>query len=368
MRFVILASVMFVFTFSAVPVLACTCASPPPEVKTARDLAKWYASKSDAIFEGSVERIELKWPMLEARVGDIISADIEQDPPVMQVSIEISRSYRGTQPNSIVIRTGLGTGDCGFRFEVGEQYLVYAFVDESGRLSTDICSGTAPLKRSQAGLSYLRGEPVDPTVVEEAKPTAAQKLCGRTIRIGFDFSDSQIFLLRAENKTPIPVDEAELGRDGSFCLGGVTPGKYRLLYVDGAGDSPTSFVFFPGVAKSSEATLIEVKSDRPSSELVFDVPSQPTFSVSGTVRMSDKLAFPAGCKVALLSAEPLSFLLAYSQDVGRSGTFEFPNVLAGRYWAFVMVDSDTASNWLTRKVVVDVDRSVVNQSFELIAK
>jgi hypothetical protein len=148
----------------------------------------------------------------------------------------------------------------------------------------------------------------------------------------------------------------------------VTPGKYQLLFINRAEDSPTSFIFFPGVAKASEATVIEVKSDQANSDFKFEVPPQPTLSVSGTVRTSNKSTLPAECKVALLSAEPLSFLLGYSQDVAPSGTFDFRHVLPGKYWNFVTVDSDSASKWLTSKLEVDVDVRVADLSLELVAR
>jgi hypothetical protein len=43
----------------------------------------------------------------------------------------------------VVVSTGLGNGDCGYPFQVGTTYLVYASND-SGKLSTSICSGTSP--------------------------------------------------------------------------------------------------------------------------------------------------------------------------------------------------------------------------------
>jgi len=171
--------------------------------------------------------------------------------------------------------------------------------------------------------SYLRGEPVVSETVERNRPISSQKLCGRAIQIGSTFADSQVFFLRVGSKSPIPAEEAELAQDGSFCATGVMPGKYHLLFVNRAEDSPTSFVFFPGVVKSSEASVIEVKCDQANSEFVFNIPPQPTLSVSGTVRASNKSALPAECKVALLSAEPFSFLLAYSQDVAPRAHFIF---------------------------------------------
>ncbi len=364
MRFHFLASAIFALTFCSVPVVACKCVSPPTGL-TARDLARWNASGGgDAIFEGRVELVEWKWTLMEAKVGDLIPADLEQGPPFMQVSLGVSRSYRGVQDKNIQVRTGLGGGDCGFDFEVGKQYLVFASKDESGRLSTGICDGTTLLEERQASLSYLRGEPV--TSGNTALPTG--KLCGRVVRAGLNSADSQVLLLRVGSKSPIPNDEAELGRDGSFCAADVIPGKYYLVFMNRAQDSPTSFVFFPGVAKSTDATAIEVKSGQANPEIVFNVPPQQGFSVSGSVHTSSKSGLPPECKVTLLNADPLSFLLAYSENIASNGSFDFSQVLPGRYWGFVIIASDTASSWLTRKVEVDVSVEVANLSLELIAK
>jgi len=286
----------------------------------------------------------------------------------MQVSFDVLRSYRGAQEKNVRIRTGVGGGDCGFDFEVGKQYLVYAFADKSGQLATGICSGTALLEESKANLSYLRREPIVPESVERKTPIATGRLCGRVVRAGLDFTDSQVLLLRVGNESPIPTDGADLASDGSFCANGVIPGKYHLVFMNGAEGSPTSFAFFPGVVKSSEADAVEIKSGQANSELVFTVPAQPTFSVSGTVHASHKSALPTECKVALMSTEPSSLALTYTQDVAPNGSFDFQQVLPGKYWAFVAIDSDAASNWLTRKAQVDVAVTVANLSLELIAK
>jgi hypothetical protein len=368
MRFHSLVAAILALTFSCVPAFACKCVPPPPGMKNARELAEWTAKGSDAIFEGRVERVELKWAFMEAKVGEAIPADVEEDPPAMQISFDILRSYRGAKQKNIRIRTGVGGGDCGFDFEAGEQYLVYAFADESGQLSTGICSGTALLEQSRANLSYLRGEPIDSESVERNIPAATGKLCGRVVRDGLDFNGSQILFLRVGNETPIPTDETDPASDGSFCATDVVPGKYHLVFMNGAEGSATSFVFFPGVVNSTEATTIEVTSGRANSDLVFNVPPQPTFSVSGTVLASNKSALPPECKVALMRTDPSSFALAYRQDIAPSGYFGFPRILPGKYWAVVVVDSDAASRWLTRKTEVNVDVTVANLSLELIAK
>jgi hypothetical protein len=367
-RFHLLVSTTFVLTLISTPVFGCTCVRLPPGNISTQELVQNAANSSDAVFEGRVERVELKWALMEAKVGDAIPASVDEAPLELQVSFDAVRSYKGAPRKSILVTTGIGGGDCGFDFEAGKQYLVYAFADKSGQLSTGICSRTALLDESKADLSYLRGEPITSESVAKNARMATGKLCGRAVRDGLNFSESQIFILRIENKSPIPSDEAELANDGSFCVTGIAPGKYHLLFVNPSEGAPTTFLYFPGVAKPSDATAIEIKGNVANPDVLFNIPLQATFSVSGTAHVSNKSALPAECKIGLLSADPQSFQLAYSQDVAPNGSFDFPQVLPGKYWAFVAVDSDASSKWLTKKVEVNVEVAVANLSLQLILK
>lgn len=354
----------------ATPGFACTCAAPPPEVTTARDLAHWYADRSDAIFEGTVKRLELSWVFKDAKVGDLVPADLDQDEPTLKVTLDIARFYQGVEQKDVSLTTGIGGGDCGFDFEAGKEYLVYAFADSSGQLSTGICSGTELLEDSQSALSYLRGEQVVSETPKQNSGISPTKLCGHLASRGGDVAGSQLFLFRIGNKSPIPTEEAEVAHDGSFCFDEARPGSYYLAFMNRNDDSPASFVLFPGTTKTSDASRVELKSGQTHSDLTFVVQPEDTVSVSGAVLVRpDKSALPAGCKVLLLSVDPLSLLVSYAKDVGASGSFEFPHVLPGKYWAFVGVDnSDAAPHWLTRKTEVDVNAAVSSLSLELVQK
>ena len=67
-----MAAVILALTLGPAPVFGCTCGAPRPEVKTASELAAWTGA--DAIFEGKVESVELRWKLKEAQIGDVISA------------------------------------------------------------------------------------------------------------------------------------------------------------------------------------------------------------------------------------------------------------------------------------------------------
>lgn len=341
--------VTFVLTLVSTPVFGCKCVPPPPDAKTAGEIGQWYASRSDTIFEGTVKRVDLKSVLMETKVGGLFSADLDQNVPTLQVTFDTLKFSKGAEQRQVLLTTGLGGGDCGFEFEIGKKYLVDAYADESGQLSTGICSGTRLLGESHVSV-------------------VPSKYCGRVATAGLDLEDSQVSLLRSVSNSQIPFDRAEVTPDGSFCFVGSPPGNYHLVFVSRGEDSPNSFVFFPGVTDPSEATTIELRSGQARSDLVFVVPPQPTFSVSGNVQVPHKSVLPAESKVLLLSADPSSFFLGYSRDVDPSGSFEFGRVLPGKYWAFVVVDSGDAAKWLTRKAEVEVNVTVSGLSLDLVQK
>lgn len=73
--------------------------------------------------------------------------------PAYQFVFEVQRIYKGPTTHRISVKTGLGGGDCGYPFEIGKSYLVYAGGDV--RLETNICTRTTPLALAAADLSRL---------------------------------------------------------------------------------------------------------------------------------------------------------------------------------------------------------------------
>jgi len=78
--------------------------------------------------------------------------------PQKQVTIKITNAFTGLDSSAkeINIETGLGGGDCGYQFERGIEYIIYAFKKPDGRLSTGICSPTRPISDAAEDLTYLR--------------------------------------------------------------------------------------------------------------------------------------------------------------------------------------------------------------------
>ena len=116
--------------------IACSCERPPG---VAEEL-----ERSDAVFSGKVIAIEEKPPLLSV--------------PSKTVIFEVARTWKGIEQSQVKITTGQGGGDCGFEFNMGQEYLVYAVKSNSyglNSLSTIICDRTDILSQAQGDLPLL---------------------------------------------------------------------------------------------------------------------------------------------------------------------------------------------------------------------
>jgi hypothetical protein len=78
--------------------------------------------------------------------------------PLRTIRIRISDVLSGVEPGQqeIEVLTGLGGGDCGYPFQTGADYVVYAYKNSEGRLETGICSRTRPLAEGGDDVAYFR--------------------------------------------------------------------------------------------------------------------------------------------------------------------------------------------------------------------
>ena len=111
--------------FSWIEAQACTCAIPLTNLTLKQQVTK-AQKQSRAVFVGRVMQVV-------------------QNPDASGVSVKflVEKSWKGSLSRKVNIFTGLGGGDCGYQFEVGESYLVYASGAKE-KLSTSICQRTAP--------------------------------------------------------------------------------------------------------------------------------------------------------------------------------------------------------------------------------
>lgn len=117
MRKLVLALGLAIAVLPAKPARACSCL---PHGSDADE-----AAKSDAVFEGTA-----------TRVTDTNTHSIAQ--------IAVSKAIKGASAGAVVTVDG-GSSLCGFTFERGKRYKVFATKNDRGELVTGLCTATRQL-------------------------------------------------------------------------------------------------------------------------------------------------------------------------------------------------------------------------------
>lgn len=116
----------------------CTCVPPGPP--------RQAFEQADAVFRGVVldvstrrNRSGPRW-LLPTRVR-----------------VRVTERWKGVGADRVVVvRTGTGGGDCGYRFVPGGEYVIYAWANEDSGLMTGICTRTSQVEHAGEDLRELR--------------------------------------------------------------------------------------------------------------------------------------------------------------------------------------------------------------------
>jgi hypothetical protein len=176
-----------------------------------------------------------------------------------RVRFDVERGLRGIAPGQSDVVTGMGGGDCGYKFEVGKRYVVYAWRSPEGRLSTGICSRTRPIEAADEDLKYLSSIP---------PAGSGARIYGRITQLERDPGEDNYVdygpvegLLVSAHGTAFTLD-ATTNKDGRFEILGVPPGR------------ATVSVLPPPVFSSRHLEIpIEIKDPRACTEVSFQVHS-----------------------------------------------------------------------------------------------
>src|SRR5258708_5007882 len=350
---------------------ACSCYSPRALVHTARGVAEAYIQTAPVIFEGKVEKVELRgWP-LKPEPGKTVS----RTPTGMLVTFSGVRVYRGGSREQFTIQTGLGGGDCGYRFESGDSYLVYAYTDAAGNLGTGICSGTERLEQAGAALRVLRGETATASDLTDIRDEATDSrstdpnLCAKlSFPADATVTDVRVYLWRAEeNANPLPIAQVDREEDGSQCVGFLRPGKYLMEPADYNADVPAYASYYPGVLDRAKAKPIVIAENNATVHIDFPVLRQLFHTVRGYVRGTR----PAGnIQVMLQTSGPDLLQTVRPEYVHTDGSFEFLKVPEGSYsvFAFSINDDHYSITFLSEAIELDVLDNVEGASLQFFPK
>jgi len=205
--------------------------------KSVREIQSFRINNTAAVFLGTVERQEIR-EMHGVQAERFWSE-------YRLVTIRVTEVFRGEKEEKFEVVTGLWGGDCGFDFETGESYLIYADPGQQGRLATSSCSATTLADFAGPNLRILRGQPpVADDLLDEAsywKKFHAEHLnsvCGRISRTDGQRVHAGLTLSRERHDGfppkgyPRNDSYAEPNPDGTFCLDYVRRGSYSLSAKD----------------------------------------------------------------------------------------------------------------------------------------
>ena len=132
-------AIALIITFGFLPALfnmpevfACSCNTNPPSEAF---------ENSAAVFIGTVENIE-RGGSPNSMIGSY------------NVQFSVEEAWKGLHDSQATVTTSDNDGACGYDFQRGVKYLVYAYGSEES-LQTGICNRTQPVADAYEDLAYL---------------------------------------------------------------------------------------------------------------------------------------------------------------------------------------------------------------------
>lgn len=333
--------------------MACTEASPctcirPSQAKTMREDAAWYINQPDValIFEGKVIKQELH----SGSIGAPATAmSMTGSGRFRVVDFAVTRAFRGDLHDHISVLTGLGNGDCGYNFQTGRTYLVYASMNAGGVWFTSLCSGTNAIEDARTALRILTGEkPTAEDLVppqeywrqysEKVVPKRTGSVCGLVLKPDgrpLKGADVELWELRDDDlpsrSTPDPNTSTDLGH---FCIEHAEPGRYLLTAEGTDFDHDARYMaFYPGVNSRVEAVELNIEPGVRLPDVKVTTFHERLYKIQIRVVTSDgtRLSYKNGCGVLVDSvySDPLSYHI--SSTLEEDGSVTFGYIPAGRY-------------------------------------
>jgi protocatechuate 3,4-dioxygenase beta subunit len=299
----------------AKPVSACSCATPD---------SPCAAMESGAvIFVGTPVSAE-PTSFRDRTVAIRPFADVrttETRPAVrlhFRVDEWIQASLDALAAKIVSVSTDASGASCGYHFEMGTSYLVYAYQSDDG-LVVSLCSRTGPVVAREQDLALLH---------ETKNGTVRTRLFGGVYRMELfvDGSFGHLEVVAGVSNVKITTEstssrqELRTNEDGEFTFVGLEPGSYQVTP-----SLPRGFKILFGL--KNPVTL-----DSCSTELGIAIAATP---LSGIVRNADGSPVGPAVRVDVVSADDEARGLSQNRSTftftESDGTWEFEGLPPGRY-------------------------------------
>lgn len=193
---------LFVGVLDVTPGYACSCASPGTVCSHF-----WQVS---TVFAGTVTAIE----------------PVAERPGMLAVHFAVDQRGRGVDGDTIVIEAAPQNGvNCGYTFQMGGRYVVYASDGPGERPTTTMCSGTKPAAQAAADLAFLD---------EVNGPPQGVRVFGQVRRFEIDLVTSRsrdyggVSGARVELMGSAASRIATTGQNGSYEFRDLSAGTYTV--------------------------------------------------------------------------------------------------------------------------------------------
>jgi len=339
--------IFLLMVVASTEVFSCTCIGSY-QAETMRGVAEWYTKQPGvaSIFEGKVIKQELHKGSVGAPASAMSMTDSGQ---FRQVEFAITRVFRGNKHDQVSVLTGFGGGDCGYNFQTGQTYLVYASTGPAGAWFTSICSGTNAIEDAGTALRFLAGEkPVDEDLMspqeytkhytEKILPKRTGSVCGQVLKPdGTPLAGAGVELweLRNDDLSPRSAEDPNTSTDdGRFCIEYIEPGHYLLTAENSDFDHDARYMaFYPGAGSREHAIQLDVNPGIRLPDVEFTTFYEPLYTIRIRVVAPDgtRLSYGNGCGVQVDSVyrDPLSYHISHTLE--EDGSYTFGYIPAGKY-------------------------------------
>jgi Carboxypeptidase regulatory-like domain len=280
-------SILVLFIFAAGKVFGCQCVDSQPAC------AAFWTYQAGAVFAGTVLKIT------EPERGS-------ESFPQRTVLLGVDRGYAGVSAKEIEIHTGRGGGDCGYPFQAGHRYLVYALPNPNDHvLRASICSPTKKIEDAGEDLAYLNNLQRLPK---------SSRIFGVVADPWKDrdhgFAHTTVELIGVSGSQKVLTDGA-----GRFDVSGLAAGRYRI------------HVAVPGYTLGNGTRGPEIDVHEGGCAAV-----QMWLSVDG--RISGKVFDSEGRGVPRIRVDllkPEDQFPSFGAETDATGRYEFGGVRSGKY-------------------------------------